>query len=68
MELLYRALNTEHGIVIATEDPDRFRQRLYREIQKDPALACISVVQSRTNPAGELWLVRKGDKNEPEEP
>lgn len=59
IDYLYRALNSELGIVLETPDPERLRQKLYAERKKDPDLACISINISRTQPATQLWLVKK---------
>lgn len=57
IELLYEALGSETGIVIATNDAGRCRQKLYalRAASGDPDLACLSIVQSPTSP-NELWI------------
>jgi len=59
IEHLYRALNSERGVVIETDNPERLRARLYVERKKDPDLSCLSVNISRTNPSTEIWIVRK---------
>lgn len=66
LDLLYQALRAERGVVVETSDPDRLRQKLYAERKKDPDLACISIVKSRTHPESQLLLVKKGasDGNE----
>ncbi len=56
---LYQALNSEHGIVISTSNPERLRQKLYAERKKDPELACISINISRTQPESEIWLTKR---------
>lgn len=64
-ELLSAALNSPCGVAVATSDPQRLKQRLYAEIRKDPDFAIISLNTSRTDPANELWLVRKDATNGP---
>lgn len=59
IDYLYRALNSEHGIVVETSDPERLRQKLYAERKKDPDLAKISINISRTQPESQLWLVKR---------
>jgi hypothetical protein len=59
IEYLYRAYNSELGIVLRTNNPDRLRQKLYAERKKDPDLACISINISKTQPESEILLVRK---------
>lgn len=58
IELLYEAINTEIGIVISTSDPVALKQKLYALRREDSAFACLSFVTSRTNPTGELWIVK----------
>jgi hypothetical protein len=59
IDFLYRALNSPHGIVVETSDPERLRQKLYAERKKDPDLAVISINISRTQPESQLWLVKR---------
>ena len=59
IDLLYQALNSEKGICVETDDPNRLRQKLYAERKKDEALACLSFVTSRTQPDSQLWIVKK---------
>ena len=66
-ELLYRAFNSPVGIIIETDDLERFRQRLYAARAQDEDLRCISICVSPSDPARQLWLVKKGtpDAEEP---
>lgn len=59
LELLYAASREEFGVVVATEDVGRLRQRLYKLQKTDPDLNRLSLMESPTNPAGELWIVKK---------
>ena len=59
IELLYRAYNSELGIVVETTDPERLRQRLYAERKKDPDLACLSFNISPTHPQSQLLIVKR---------
>lgn len=59
LELLYQAFNSAFGIIVRTEDAERLKQGLYRERKKDPDLECISICTSPTDPAHEIWLVKK---------
>jgi hypothetical protein len=61
VELLYAAYNSEFGIKVTTSDPDRLRQRMYKERKIDPCLSCLSFVTSPSNPAGEIWIVKKSN-------
>lgn len=64
IEYLYKALNSEHGVVISTDNPDLLRQKLYAARKTDPDLAAISISTSRTNPSEELWLVNRNVQSE----
>jgi hypothetical protein len=59
MELLYRAFNSPVGIIVETDDIERFRQRLYAEMRKDPDLKCLSICVSPTDPTSQLWIVKR---------
>jgi hypothetical protein len=61
LELLYEALNSPLGIIVETNDVQRLRAKLYPLRAADPALACLSFVESRTHP-NQLYLVRKPDE------
>jgi len=56
---LYAAVNSELGIVLRANDPERLRQKLYVARKTDPDLAKISITISRTSPESELLLVKK---------
>lgn len=59
-EALYRALHSEHGIVLSSSAPDKLRQKLYAERKKldDPQLTCLRFAASRTNPESQLLIVK----------
>lgn len=57
--LLFEAMDTPHGLVVATNDPIALRDRLYAAMRLDPELALFTLHQSRTNPNGELIILRK---------
>lgn len=59
LELLYAADRETFGVVVSTEDVGRLRQRLYKLQKTDPALNKLSLMESPTNPLGELWIVKK---------
>ena len=61
VELLYRAFDAQVGIAVSVSDPDRARAKFYqaRKDALNPAFEDIAIVPSRTNPTGELWLLRK---------
>lgn len=64
LELLHLALEHPLGIAVPCSDPKLLKTRLYkaRADALDPRLACITISVSRTNPDGELWIVRKPDE------
>ena len=62
LECLYDALNSEAGIIVLTEDPERLRQKLYvLRKERIGELGCLSFLISPTNPQSELWILRKPD-------
>lgn len=58
IDLLYQAINSAHGIIVRTSDPERLRAKLYIERKKDPSLKCLSFSISRTHPDQELIIVK----------
>lgn len=65
--MFYEALGSDVGVVIDTNDPEKVRQKLYslRREAQDPALDCISIVASPSNPL-QLWLIKKPTEAESE--
>lgn len=59
-EILVTAVESPHGIVVQTNDPERLKQKLYIEMKKDEMFEVLSCCTSRTNPKSEVWLVKKG--------
>lgn len=61
INLWYEALGTPLGIVILTNDPERFRQKMYaiRRDSGDKSLDELSVVISPSNPGSHVWLVKR---------
>ena len=59
--LLYEALRSQFGIIVAVNDAEFVRQQFYAVRRKagDKDLDGVSIVVSPTNP-NELWLVRNG--------
>ena len=62
IELLYEALNSDYGVVISTNSPERFRQKFYQLRKQDEALACLSCTISPTAPAAEIWIVKNAEE------
>lgn len=61
MEILYRALHSDHGVLVKTNKLEYFRSLCYKEIKNDPALAGLKITRSRTNPETELCIIKKAD-------
>lgn len=61
LEILYSALASQFGIVLAVDDPDRVKQALYRTRVKsgDPLLAGLQIRTSPICPKEELWIVKE---------
>lgn len=61
LEALYRALGAKVGVVINTDNPRLFRDKLYEARRKadDPDLHGLSIVVSPRNP-NELWILKNG--------
>lgn len=59
IEHLYRAMNSEFGVVVQTNNVERLRAKLYAERKKDPDLAALSINISRTSPETEIWIIKK---------
>ena len=61
IDLLYKALRAEVGIIVDSNDPPKLRQRLYvvRRESGDEDLNTLSFLISRTYPESQLLIVRK---------
>jgi hypothetical protein len=66
LELLYAALNEEVGVVVATEDAEFLRQKLYALRREDPDFRNLAFLISPMNGA-DLWIVNKKGKINGEE-
>jgi hypothetical protein len=66
LELMYEALASEFGIVIAVDDPERVKQALYRARSKsgEPSLAGLQIRVSPLCPNEELWIVKAEPKDD----
>lgn len=66
-EFLYRALDAKIGIVVATDDVERLRAKLYAERRsaENPAFDDLVFKPSNSNPTSELWIVKKNPTVEP---
>lgn len=62
---LYDALDTEFGIVVETENPERLRQKLYPLRKSGPLFEPLAFVLSPINPT-HLWILKRpSDAQEP---
>lgn len=58
LQLLYDAIHSPLGIVVATPDPEFLRQKLYPLRKRDLEFDCLSfVISPLAN--GDLWILRK---------
>lgn len=64
IEMLYKAVEAELGLIVETENPLALQQKLYgaRKAQADPKLNKLSISVSRTNPRTQLWIVNNDKK------
>lgn len=58
LKLLYKAYRAEFGIIVATDNPELLRQRLYKLRKGDPDLATLSILTSPLN-AKDLWIAHE---------
>lgn len=59
IEALYEALASPLGIIISTTDVEAMKRRLYALRKEHPEFDGISILTSVTNPATELWIVKR---------
>lgn len=57
-DLLYRALASDVGVCVETNDPDRLRQKLYPIRKGLPDFDCLAFVISPLNPQ-DLWIIKQ---------
>lgn len=62
IDILYTALRSPRGIIVRTSDPNKLRQRLYKERKTDPDLEVLSFNTSPFDAEGELWIIKKDAK------
>jgi hypothetical protein len=58
LSLMMKALDTDIGIVIRTEDPSKLRQKLYAIRREDSTFANLAFVLTPDAPT-ELWILKK---------
>ena len=66
LEHLYAALNSPHGVIVTTSHLDLTKARMYKLKQEHPELACLALCTSPTNPAGEIYIIKKEPSSGPE--
>lgn len=68
LALLYRALRETIGLSIATDDPERLRQKLYqiRAKEMDPALMLLMLAPDPKRPTTHLFIAKTKVKLEGE--
>lgn len=59
LEALFTALNSEHGVVVSTSNPVLFKQKAYMLMKEHAELSALTLATSRTDPNGEVWIVKK---------
>ena len=57
--ILYEALASDLGLIVATNNPQNLRAKLYAARRADADLECLSIHLSPANPTGELWIVKR---------
>ena len=66
IELLYQALNSPLGIVVAVSNFEKVKMRLYSKRREtgDPDLDILQFRRSPYSPESEMWIVKGAKKNE----
>ena len=59
LDLLFEALKAEHGMIFKCEDAELLRTKFYA-LARDNGLK-VSISLSPTNPATELWVMKRKD-------
>jgi hypothetical protein len=58
--ILWRALQSELGVEVATNDPELFKQRAYKVRAQEPDLQTLSLRSCPTDPEGKVWITHQG--------
>jgi hypothetical protein len=61
--LLFEAINAQHGIRVATDNVPTLRQKLYAERKKSASFELLSFVPCPDNPTGELWIIHRPEES-----
>lgn len=59
LRLMSVALASEYGLAIGTNNPNAALRLFAKVIEDDRTFIDFVAVTSRTNPDGEIWLIRK---------
>lgn len=59
LTMMLRAMESEYGIAIRTDNPTLLRNRLYKLKKTQPSLSELALVSPPVNSDTTLWLVRK---------
>jgi len=67
-QILYQALDNKIGMVVATSDSEKLKQKFYQirsqaRSNGKTAFDNLTFKTSPTNPIGELWLIKKERDN-----
>lgn len=62
LELLYKALGEEHGLVLEVGNMQTFKNKFYQLRKTDPDLSVLSCVVSPTAPNSEVWIVKRHEQ------
>lgn len=68
VELLYKALNSTHGILATTNDVERLRQKLYEARKIDEELSVLILSPYPTDPKRKLAIIKPPEKPNAGEP
>ena len=60
-ELLYSALDSPYGILVAVDDLDFIKHRLYPLRNSSPTFAQLSFIQSPEN-MKDLWIIKRPEE------
>lgn len=66
-QIFLSAIESPHGITVETNSPDLLKKKCYSvrataRKELNTAYDCLSFRTSPTNPSGELWIIKNGDK------
>lgn len=65
LTILYSALRSRLGIAVATTNPQESLRDFARAKALDAELSPLRIVPSRTNPNGEVWILKPSLEDQP---